>query len=141
MKLFLTGLLLILGLSALHAEDRQLMPYPQNEKLFIYPNNGQSEEQIQDDRFQCYQKAMQMTGFDPSAIPQGQYGPPGIKDVKPAKTPAGFGGSTGTPDKGYLAGEAKKEWKTEEINKYEADRTEYNKAYKKCLENRGYTIN
>ena len=141
MKYTLTALLLFFSITALHAGDRQLMPYPENEKIFIYPNKGQSDEQVQDDKFQCYQEAMKLTGFDPSSIPQGESAPPGISDVEPPKTPAGFGGNTGTPDKGYLAGEAKKEWKTDEINKYEAGKANYNKTYKTCLENRGYTVN
>ena len=141
MKFTLIVLFLMLSITIIHSEERQLMPYPENEKIFIYPNSGQSEEQIREDKFMCYQESMELTGFDPSAIPQGQNAPPGIKDIEPPKTPAGYGGGTGTPDKGYLAGEAKKEWKAEEINKYESNKAEYNKAYKSCLEKRGYSVN
>ncbi len=141
MKYCLTALFIILGLSAVKADEKQLMPYPKNEKVFIYPNNGQSEQQLQEDKFLCYQNAMKKTGFDPSAIPKGKNAPPGIKDVEPPGTPAGYGGGTATPDKGYLAGEAKKEWKAEELNKYESNKSEYNKAYKSCLEKQGYTVN
>jgi len=137
----ITALLVFFCVTALYAGDKQLMPYPQNEKIFIYPSKGQSDEQIQDDKFQCYQEAMKITGFDPSSIPQATNEPPGINDIEQPETPAGFGGNTGTPDKGYLAGEAKKEWKTEELNNYEADKAKYNKTYKTCLENRGYTVN
>ena len=141
MKYFFSGLLLFLPFFNVYAQDGQLMPYPKNEKFFIYPAEGQSQQQMQEDKFLCYQQAMQETGFDPSAIPHGEGPPPGIKDVTPQETPAGFGGSTGTPDKGYLAGEAKKEWKAEELNKYKSQRSEYNKAYKSCLEKNGYTVN
>ena len=141
MKYIITLVLFISSITAVNADENQIMPYPENEKIFIYPAKGQSEQQLQDDKFLCYQNAMQKTGFDPSAIPHGEGAPPGINDIAPQKTPAGFGGSPGTPDKGYLAGEAKKEWKKEELDKYKSNRAEYNKAYRSCLENRGYTVN
>ena len=141
MKYIFTMVLFISCISAANAEENQLMPYPENEKIFIYPAEGQSEQQLQEDKFLCYQEAMQKTGFDPAAIPHGEGAPPGINDVTPQETPAGFGGSPGTPDKGYLAGEAKKEWNKEELDKYKSNRAEYNKAYRSCLENRGYTVN
>lgn len=128
-------------MNIIHAGEKQLMPYPQNEKIFIYPEKGQSEDQVREDKFMCYQQSMKLTGFDPSAIPEGQDTPPGIKDVEAPETPAGYGRIGSTPDKGYLAGEAKKEWKAEELNKYEANKAEYNKAYKTCLEKRGYSVN
>ncbi len=78
MKHTLTALLVFFSITALHAGDRQLMPYPENEKIFVYPDKGQSDEQVQDDKFQCYQEAMKLTGFDPSSIPQGENAPPGI---------------------------------------------------------------
>ena len=35
-------------------------------QLFVYPNNGQSEEQIRQDRYECYVWASGQTGFDPA---------------------------------------------------------------------------
>ncbi len=35
-------------------------------KMFIYPNDGQSDEQRDRDRYECYQWAVQQTGYDPS---------------------------------------------------------------------------
>ena len=141
MKYILGFVLLFIFISSAIADERQLMPYPENERFFIYPKNGQSEQQIQNDKFQCYQNAMKDTGFDPSAIPAGKTAPPGIGDIKTDSPPEAFDGDYGTPDKGYLAGEAKKEWKSEEVAKYEASKAGYNKAYKTCLENLGYTVN
>jgi len=34
--------------------------------MYVYPKNGQSEQQTQDDRFQCHQWAVGQTGFDPT---------------------------------------------------------------------------
>jgi hypothetical protein len=42
---------------------------------YIYPNQGQSPQQEQFDRGQCYSWAVQQTGFDP-ANPQVAMGPP-----------------------------------------------------------------
>lgn len=35
-------------------------------KLFIYPRNGQSEQQQVDDRYQCHQWAVNQAGYDPT---------------------------------------------------------------------------
>jgi len=34
--------------------------------LFVYPKNGQSEQQTQDDRYQCHEWAVGQSGFDPT---------------------------------------------------------------------------
>ena len=34
--------------------------------LFVYPKNGQSDQQTQNDRYQCHQWAVGQTGFDPT---------------------------------------------------------------------------
>jgi hypothetical protein len=34
--------------------------------MFIYPKNGQSEEQQNNDKFECYQWSKQQSGFDPT---------------------------------------------------------------------------
>jgi hypothetical protein len=38
------------------------------DRMFIYPREGQSEEQQADDRYACHQWAVQQTGFDPTQI-------------------------------------------------------------------------
>jgi len=40
---------------------------PPSTELFIYPNNGQSEEQQGQDRYECHVWAQGQTGFDPTA--------------------------------------------------------------------------
>lgn len=37
-------------------------------RMFIYPREGQSEEQQADDRYACHQWAVQQTGFDPTQV-------------------------------------------------------------------------
>jgi hypothetical protein len=39
---------------------------PNNPDLFIYPKNGQSEQQQSTDRYECHRWAKQQTGFDPT---------------------------------------------------------------------------
>ena len=43
-------------------------------QLYIYPNNGQSEERQAKDRFECYRWAVKSTGVDPNVLeaPAGQ---------------------------------------------------------------------
>ena len=38
-------------------------------QLFVYPNEGQSEEQMRRDRYECYVWASEQSGFDP-ALPE-----------------------------------------------------------------------
>src|SRR5215813_11555514 len=35
-------------------------------EVFVYPKQGQSQEQFQKDQFECHSWAKQQTGFDPS---------------------------------------------------------------------------
>lgn len=39
---------------------------PPAQKIFVYPNNGQSPEQTDRDRYECHVWAVQQTGVDPS---------------------------------------------------------------------------
>lgn len=41
-------------------------PAPPPPKLFVYPANGQSPEQLDRDRYECHTWAVQQTGVDPS---------------------------------------------------------------------------
>ncbi len=39
------------------------------QEMFIYPNEGQSQDQMEKDKFDCYGWAKSSTGFDPMAPP------------------------------------------------------------------------
>lgn len=41
-------------------------PPPTGESFFIYPKNGQSQEQQSQDRYECHAWASEQTGFDPT---------------------------------------------------------------------------
>jgi hypothetical protein len=40
---------------------------PGSDEIFVYPKNGQSQEQQQRDRYECHRAAVDQTGFDPTA--------------------------------------------------------------------------
>lgn len=42
------------------------VPPPPPQKIFVYPNNGQTPEQTDRDRYECHVWAVQQTGVDPS---------------------------------------------------------------------------
>jgi predicted lipid-binding transport protein (Tim44 family) len=44
--------------------------------FYIYPNKGQSQEQLEKDKFECYSWAKQNTGFDPMETPRASEPPP-----------------------------------------------------------------
>src|SRR5581483_333328 len=52
------------GDSAEAPADEPLSRAPTDE-LYIYPNQGQSEEQVDADRAQCHQWAVEQVGYDP----------------------------------------------------------------------------
>jgi len=41
-------------------------PESASEEIFVYPKNGQSEEQQSTDRYECHRWAVDRTGFDPT---------------------------------------------------------------------------
>lgn len=73
--------------------------------LYAYPNKGQSPEQLDRDRYECYRWAMKQTGFDPSAaeVPPHRRvrvvtGPaPGTKVMAGAVTGAVIGAAVSNP--------------------------------------------
>ena len=40
---------------------------PVSDEIFVYPKNGQSQEQQQRDRYECHRSAVDQTGFDPTS--------------------------------------------------------------------------
>ena len=48
----------------------------QKQDFIVYPAKGQSQQQTEQDKFQCYEWAKQQTGFDPMAMPTATSAPP-----------------------------------------------------------------
>jgi hypothetical protein len=44
---------------------------PEAEQMFVYPRQGQSEQQMANDRYECHRWAVGETGFDPSNLDRG----------------------------------------------------------------------
>ena len=134
------------------------------DELFIYPTKGQSQEQIEKDKYNCYQWAKQKSGFDPMAQPKATAPPPKKQSakgevVKGAAVGAIAGGIIDGSDGagkgaavGALAGgvrkrkqvrkgaEKQKQWEQEQAANYQKTRDKYNRAYGACLEGKGYTV-
>lgn len=136
---------------------------------FIYPAEGQSQEQLEQDKFACYTWAKQNTGFDPMAQPTASTPPP-AKDapkggvVKGATRgaltglavgaiagDAGKGAAIGAAGGGLVGGmrrqdqaqqqqHAEQQWAQQQAAEYHSKRNSYDRAYGACLEGRGYTI-
>jgi len=135
------------------------------QELYIYPANGQSAEQQDKDKFECYNWAKNDTGFDPMAVPTTSSAPPsGQKKsggaVRGALGGAVLGGVLGDSGKsakrGAVAGgliggvrqsskntrtaQKRADWEQQESANYANNRNNYNRAYSACLEGRGYTV-
>jgi hypothetical protein len=79
---------------------------PPNPQIFVYPNNGQSADQLDRDRYECNSWAVKQTGFDPSqpqvpphervqVVAMGP--PPGANTVAGAATGAVLGAIVSPP--------------------------------------------
>jgi len=139
-------------------------------EMIIFPANGQSNEQLEKDKFDCYQWAKQQSGFDPMAPQQTGTAPPSPQArsggvVKGAARGALVGVTVGAitnNSKGRSAGagaaagaliagmrnrdQAKQQQQAEEqrvqqeAGQYAQNRDTYNRAYSACLEGKGYTV-
>ncbi len=137
----------------------------------VYPAKGQSPDQVEQDKFQCYQWAKGETGFDPMAPPTPTQPPPpsqqpttstgrsmvggavagsligGIADGdwgKGAAVGAAAGGLFGAHRKRSQQQQnqqAQQNWEQQQAQIYAQQRNTYNRAYAACLTGRGYTVN
>ena len=137
--------------------------------LIIYPAKGQSQEQLDKDKYECYSWAKQQTGFDPMQQPQATQPPPqqqapqgGVVrgGARGAAVGAVGGAIAGDTGKGAAIGaatgamvggmrrrdqrrqqqQAEQQWAQQQAATYQKNRDGYNRAYGACLEGRGYTV-
>jgi len=124
------------------------------DELIIYPSKGQSPQQMEQDKYECYTWAKQQTGFDPMQAQQASQnqGPTG-EVVKGAAVgalgglaigsiagDAGKGAAIGAVGGGLIGGIRKKQKQEKQASAAAAGRNEYNRAFGACLEGRGYTV-
>ena len=75
------------------------------QEVIVYPAKGQSEDQMEQDKFQCYSWAKKETGFDPMEIPKATAPPPKKEAPKGgAGRGAVVGGAGGAVIGGILSG-------------------------------------
>jgi uncharacterized protein YcfJ len=135
------------------------------QELMIFPNNDQSKEKQEEDKFACYSWAKGETGFDPMAPPtvteappqqQTQKGGMGRGAVRGAALGQIVGGDSDSTWKGAAAGAAvggmrrndqkrneqqqQQQWEQEQAQIYADKRNRYNRAYSACLEGKDYTV-
>ena len=137
--------------------------------FIIYPSEGQSQEQLEQDRFECYRWAVQQTGFDPMETPRATAPPPqaeaprggvGRGAVGGALLGAGIGAIAGDTGRGAAIGglsggafggmrrqdqrrqeqHAEQQWAQDQVNQLSQRRDKYNRAFRACLEGRGYSV-
>jgi hypothetical protein len=137
--------------------------------LIVYPAKGQSPDQMERDKFECYSWAKKETGFDPMQKPQATAPPPpeeepvggvGRGAVRGGLVGLGVGAIAGDAGKGAAIGavgggliggvrrhdqqqrqqQAEQQWANQQANEYAQKRSSYDRAYSACLEARGYTV-
>ena len=135
----------------------------------IYPKKGQTAEQIEQDKYQCYTWAKQQTGFDPMQVPTASSAPPqqqapqgGIirGGARGAAVGAVGGAIAGDTGKGAAVGAAtgamvggmrrrdqqrqqqqqQQQWAEQEAQQYAQKRSEYDRSFAACMEGRDYTV-
>jgi len=134
-------------------------------ELYIYPAKGQSSEQQDKDKFECYTWARNDTGFDPMAPPTTTTAAPSSQKKSGGAVRGGLGGaalgaiigdSSKSAGRGAIAGgliggvrqsshnrqveQDRQQWEQRESANYSNNRNNYNRAYSACLEGRGYTV-
>lgn len=138
-----------------------------SQDYMIYPKEGQSAQQIEQDKFECYSWAKQQSGFDPmqaQAVPapesQQEESSRGKKVLRGgaggAAIGAGIGAIAGDAGKGAAIGavaggagsavrDRRKQQETQEqqaqqTSQSDQQRQNYNRAFEACMEGKGYTV-
>lgn len=141
----------------------------QAQDLVIYPAKGQSQEQLEKDKFECYTWAKQQSGFDPMQQPTATTPPPpqqaqqggvvrgGARGALIGVTAgaiagdagkgAGIGAATGAlgggmrqRDQQRQQAQSQQQWEQQQAAAYAQGRDGYNRAHGACLEGRGYSV-
>jgi uncharacterized protein YcfJ len=128
----------------------------------VYPGKGQSADQMEKDKYECYQWSRQQTGFDPMQPATAQTPAPQQKGgalkgaaggalmgaaVGAIAGDAGTGAAIGAASGGLIGG-ARRHQGTKEQEQlaqqqqasYEQQRSQYNRAWGACMEGRGFTV-
>ncbi|MEJ2470910.1 MAG: YMGG-like glycine zipper-containing protein [Desulfuromonadales bacterium] len=136
----------------------------------IYPSKGQNQQQMDQDKSECYVWAKQQSGFDPMAPPTASAPPPQTTEPQSSAVKgaargalvgvavgaiagdAGKGAAIGAASGGLVGGmrrrdqaaqqqQAQQQYAQQEAAQYEQGRSNYNRNFAACMEGRGYTVN
>jgi hypothetical protein len=129
---------------------------------YVYPKKGQSQDQIEKDKYACYEWAKGQTGFDPMQRPTATSAAPEEKGgavrgaARGAAVGAVVGAIAGDAGKGAAVGAAgggmmggmrrrdshreQEQWAQNQSAQYDAQRNEYDRAWAACLEGKDYTV-
>ena len=135
------------------------------DELMIFPNDDQTAEQQEADKYTCYSWAKGETDFDPMALPTATEPPPqqsakqgGLARgaVRGAAVGQLIGGDSSSTKSGAAAGaavggmrrndqkrkeqQAQAQWEQQQQQIYADNRNRYNRAYAACLEGKNYTV-
>ena len=137
--------------------------------MFIYPSKGQSAEQQKQDEAECQRWATQQSGFDPLARPTATAPPPqqeaqvggvgrgaargalGGLAIGAIAGDAGKGAAIGAVGGGLIGGirrsdqqareeQEQQQWAQQQAAQYNQSRDAFDRAFRVCLEGRGYTV-
>ncbi|TFH25815.1 MAG: hypothetical protein E4H10_08745 [Bacteroidia bacterium] len=134
-------------------------------KLYVFPSNGQSNQQQKQDEFECYKWAVEQSGIDPLDLPKIEAplpatGPTGgavVGAAKGAAAGAAIGAIAGDAGKGAAIGatagamkgrRAGKNAQAQQNQQAQATvaateqdmKDNFKKAFSACIEGKGYTI-
>lgn len=144
-----------------------LVAAPAAHALYVYPAQGQSQEQTQQDQYECHVWAVGQTGYDPtnpssSTVPQNQSSDDhtilrgalrgaavggvvgAITDNNSIGTSMGAGAAAGGLLGAFQRGDQSREAANQQQAAAQADAArvaDYNKALTACLQGRGYSVN
>jgi hypothetical protein len=135
------------------------------QELYIYPAKDQSAEQMEKDKYECYNWAKKDSSFDPMAAPKATTPAPtaekkkggavkgaaagavagkvlgnSSKTTKRSAAAGGLIGGVSQSSKNAKTEQKQKDWEQKESANYANNRNNYNRAYSACLEGRGYTV-
>lgn len=136
--------------------------HAQGHGMFIFPNDGQDQDQQDMDEFQCPRIARDQTGFDPMATPRATTAPPEQQGgavggaARGALLGTAVGAVTGNTRRGAAAGAVggglmggmrradsnaqRDQWAQQESANYQRNRSNWTRAFTGCMESRGYTV-
>ncbi len=129
---------------------------------FVFPAQGQSNQQTEQDKYSCYTWAKGQTGFDPMQAPTATAPPPAPKGgavrgaaggalagaaIGAIAGDAGKGAAIGAASGGIIGGarrqrsiKQQQQYAQQQAAGYEQKRSEYNRAWGACMEGKGYTV-